>query len=269
MGFDWNGWLNIILRWVHVFAGIMWVGATYFFTWLDGRFHELEEAATSGGTEKHVWMVHSGGFYVVEKQAVPKMMTMKLHWFKWEAMTTWLSGMSLLVLVYYTGGLLADAMFDETTSTLIGLGSLAVAWFIYDAIWNSSLAKNNSVAVVVSFLLAVAAMYFFSRIYGGRTAYIQTGAMFGTLMAMNVWVRIIPGQQKLVAALKKGEVPDLTLSARAKARSKHNTFMVVPVVFTMISNHYPTLTYGTDYALPLLVALVLVGWIAARFLRKA
>ncbi|MBI3005921.1 MAG: urate hydroxylase PuuD [Ignavibacteriales bacterium] len=268
MEFDWNEWLHIITRWVHVFAGILWIGTTYFFTWLDGRFHEMADSSKSE-QESKVWMVHSGGFYVVGKQSKPSMLTTKLHWFKWEAAITWLSGMLLLVLVYYTGGLLVDAMYDETTSILIGLGSLVVAWFVYDVLWNSALGANERVGVVISFVLAVAAIYAFSKIFGGRTAYMQAGAMFGTLMAANVWIRILPGQRKMVAALQRGDQPDLTLGARAKARSKHNTFMIVPVVFIMISNHYPVGTYSSEYNWLILSFVVFIGWVVAKYLRRA
>lgn len=269
MEFDWNEWLHIVTRWVHVFAGILWIGTTYFFTWLDGRFHELTETAGGRTDDANVWMVHSGGFYVVGKQSRPSMLSTKLHWFKWEAAITWISGMVLLVLVYYTGGLLADAMFDEMTSTLIGLGTLAIVWVVYDTLWNPRFVSNQRFAVVLSFLLSVAAIYGFSEIYGGRTAYMQAGAMFGTIMTANVWLRILPAQRKMVYALQKGEQPDLALAARAKTRSKHNTFMIVPVVFTMISNHYPVGTYGSEYNWIVLSVLVLLGWTAAHFLRRA
>jgi len=269
MEFDLNEWLHIITRWVHVFAGILWIGTTYFFTWLDGRFHEMADSGKENSDESKVWMVHSGGFYVVGKQTKPARIATKLHWFKWEAAITWLSGMVLLVLVYYTGGLLVDAMYDETTSILIGFGSLVVAWFVYDFLWNSPLGSNERLGVIISFILAVVAIYGFSKLYGGRTAYIQAGAMFGTLMTANVWIRILPGQRKMVAALQNGEQPDLTLAARAKMRSKHNTFMIVPVVFIMISNHYPVGTYSSDGNWVVLSAVVFIGWVAAKFLRRA
>lgn len=269
MEFDWYEWFNVVVRWVHVFAGILWIGTTYFFTWLDGRFHELMDSAKNETTDANVWMVHSGGFYVVGKQSKPSMLSTKLHWFKWEAAITWLSGMVLLVLVYYAGGMLVDAMFDETTSIVVGLGMILVAWLVYDFLWNSVFADNEKLGIVVSFVLSAAAIFAFTKFFGGRAAYIHAGAMFGTIMTANVWVRILPPQRKMVAALQHGQQPDLTLAARAKQRSKHNTFMIVPVVFTMISNHYPTVSYGTEYNWLVLSILVLLGWIAARFMRRA
>src|SRR5438477_615294 len=171
MDFDLNEWVKLVLRWIHVFASIMWVGTTYFFTWLDGRFSELTGNSTKAGTpageqDKHVWMVHSGGFYVVEKQKVPKVMPEKLHWFRWEA--------------------------------------------------------------------------------------------------ANAWMRILPAQRRMVAALKAGQEPNQTEALRAKTCSKHNTFLVVPVVFIMISKHFPTVTYGSRYNWAILSALVLAGWWAAK-----
>lgn len=269
MEFDWSEWLDVTLRWVHVFAGILWIGQTYFFTWLDGRFTELLERSESPSDDKRVWMVHSGGFYVVEKQSIPSMMSQKLHWFKWEAAVTWLSGMILLVLLYYAGGMLVDATYSETPSILIGLGVILMAWLVYDTLWNSRLAAHQNLAVVLSFLLSVAAIFALTRFFGGRTAYIHAGAMFGTIMTANVWLRILPAQRTMVSSLQRGEKPDLTLAARAKMRSKHNTFLIVPVVYIMISNHYPTSSYGTEYNWVVLSVLVLLGWTAAHFLRRA
>ncbi|MEO8166859.1 MAG: urate hydroxylase PuuD, partial [bacterium] len=136
MDFDVMEWVSLSLRWIHVFAGIMWVGATFFFTWLDGRFTEM---LASGGSDKNVWMVHSGGFYVVEKQKVPKVMPEKLHWFRWEAAITWISGFLMLLYVYYFGGLLVDETMSETTAMIIGLGSIILSWPVYDFLWKSAL----------------------------------------------------------------------------------------------------------------------------------
>lgn len=257
-------WANLAVRWFHVFAGILWIGSTYYFTWLDGRFNEAEDGK--------VWMVHSGGFYVVEKQGVPKTMPKQLHWFRWEAAFTWLSGILLLALVYYMGGMLVD----ETVSTLsngaaagIGVSALVLGWVVYDLLWLSPLGKSWTAASIVSYLLLVGVIYGLTRVMTGRAAYIHVGALMGTLMTANVWVRILPGQRQMIAAAKEGKQPDLTLAARAKLRSKHNTFMVVPVVFIMISNHFPSATYGSEYNWLILSALVLVGWGAAKVVRRA
>lgn len=267
-------WLNIATRWIHVFAGIMWVGQTYFFTWLDGRFSEMfDQAKNSVGDsarrDEHVWMVHSGGFYLVGKQKNPQLMPGKLHWFKWEAAITWMSGIVLLILVYYMGGLMVDENMEETIPMLVGIGTLLLAWPVYDTLWNSKIGQNQTLGVVVSYVLLVGVIYGLTHTIGGRAAYLHVGALLGTLMTANVWVRIIPAQRKMVSALEEGKEPDLTLGERAKTRSKHNTFMVVPVVFTMISNHYPVTSYGDEWNWVILSVLVLVGWGAAKIIRKA
>jgi len=245
-------WLNLCLRWFHVFAAIMWVGQTFFFTWLDRRFH-------SG--EKNVWMVHSGGFYIVDKQKVPELRDQTLHWFRWEAALTWMSGIALLILVYYTGGIM-------TTTAQIGISVAAIiaGWLIYDLMWISPLAKNDVAGAAISYVLLVGAIYGSSRIFDGRAAWIQIGAMLGTFMAANVWMRILPAQRQLIAATRAGQPADMTLADRAKNRSKHNTFIVLPVVLIMLSNHFPIATNGYDWIV--LSVLVLVGWGVANVIRK-
>lgn len=271
-------WANIAARWIHVFAGIMWVGQTYFFTWLDGRFSEMSAGTSSKNPDDNarpteqsfarVWMVHSGGFYLVGKQKNPQLMPHKLHWFKWEAALTWLSGMVLLVLVYYMGGLMVEEN-DDMIPMLVGIGALVLSWPLYDALWNSKLARSEVVAVVVSYMILVGVILGLTHVMGGRAAYIHVGAMLGTLMTANVWIRIIPGQKKMVAALHEGKEPDLALGERAKMRSKHNTFMAVPVVFIMISNHYPVVSYGDNWSWVVLSVLVLIGWGAVKIIRRA
>jgi uncharacterized membrane protein len=266
---NFHEWLNLVIRWVHVFAGIMWVGQTYFFTWLDGRFTEMMNAAPKEKADDHVWMVHSGGFYLVGKQNKPKMMPGKLHWFRWEAAITWLSGITLLIMIYYMGGLMVHDTMDETASIMIGGGALLLAWPVYDMIWKSKLAENEVLGATVSYLLLVGVIYSLTQFMGGRAAYMHVGAMLGTLMTVNVWARILPGQKKMVAALHEGKEPNLTLGEIAKTRSKHNTFMAVPVVLIMISNHYPVASYGDSWNWLILSVLVLIGWGAAKVIRRA
>ncbi|MDQ6653958.1 MAG: urate hydroxylase PuuD [Acidobacteriota bacterium] len=266
-------WLNLIFRWVHVFAGIMWVGTTYYFTWLDARLSEEEKAVANPGAPAQIWMVHSGGFYVVEKRIVPDLLSRKLHWFRWEAGTTWLSGMALLVIVYYLGG---GALVDPDQSdisvgaaTALGIGLLIVGWIVYDLMMISPLGKNEKAFAVIAYLIVVGITYQLTRMLSGRAAYIHVGAMFGTIMAGNVWLRILPAQKKMIAAINEGRKPDDALAAQAKLRSKQNTFMAVPVVFIMISNHFPAATYGDRYNWAVLAVLILAGWIAAKFIRRA
>jgi uncharacterized membrane protein len=266
-------WLNLIFRWVHVFAGIMWVGTTYYFTWLDARLTEEEKAVANTGSAAQIWMVHSGGFYVVEKRKVPDLASRTLHWFRWEAGTTWLSGFALLVIVYYIGG---GALVDPdvrdlsvTTAVGIGIGVLIAGWLVYDLIMISPLGKNEKAVAVIGYLLIVGTAYGLTRVFSGRAAYIHVGAMLGTIMAANVWMRILPAQKKMIAAINAGQKPDDALSAQAKLRSKQNTFMAVPVVFIMISNHFPGVSYGDRYNWLVLAALILAGWVAAKFIRRA
>lgn len=270
MQFNLNEWIEIILRWAHVFSGILWVGATYYFTWLDGRFVELEKAEAEGkNSEKFVWMVHSGGFYLVEKQKRPSLLPQRLHWFKWEAAFTWITGILLFGLVYYHGGYLVsfeDAPISKGAAIGLSVGLLAAGWLVYDLLWK--FCKHELVGVAISFALIVVAAWISCRYFAGRGAYLQIGAMLGTIMTANVWMRILPAQRRMVAALKTGQEPDLREGARAKARSKHNSFIVIPVVFTMISNHYPG-TYGSRYNWIILSLLVLVGWGAAKLIRRA
>jgi len=266
-------WLNLIFRWIHVFAGIMWVGTTYYFTWLDARLTEEEKAVANTGTAAQIWMVHSGGFYVVEKRKVPDLASRTLHWFRWEAGTTWLSGMALLILVYYLGGgaLIDPDIYDISLAKGVGLGVglLLAGWIIYDLIMISALGRNEKVVAVIFYGLLVATAYGLTRVFSGRGAYIHLGAMMGTIMVGNVWMRILPAQKKMIAAINEGRKPDDALSAQAKLRSKQNTFMAVPVVFIMISNHFPGVTYGEHYNWAILAVLILIGWIAAKFIRRA
>jgi uncharacterized membrane protein len=266
-------WLNLIFRWVHVFAGIMWVGTTYYFTWLDARLTEEEKAVANTGSAAQIWMVHSGGFYVVEKRKVPDLVSRTLHWFRWEAGTTWLSGFALLVLVYYIGG---GALIDPDvrdlsvgTAVAIGISVLFAGGLVYDVMMLSPLGRNEKAFAVIAYLLVIGVSYGLTRVLSARAAYIHVGAMFGTIMAANVWMHILPAQKKMIAALKEGRKPDDRLSAQAKLRSKHNTFMAVPVVFLMISSHFPGVTYGERYNWAILAVLILVGWIAAKFIRRA
>jgi len=266
-------WLNLILRWTHVFAGIMWVGTTYYFTWLDARLTEEEKAVANTGNAAQVWMVHSGGFYVVERRKVPDLVSRTLHWFKWEAGTTWLSGFALLIVVYYLGGgaLIDRDVRDISLAAAVGVGIavIAVGWLVYDLLMLSPFGRNELLFAVIAYGLIVGLAFSLTQIFSGRAAYIHVGATLGTIMTANVWMRILPAQKKMIAALNEGRKPDERLAGQAKLRSKQNTFMAVPVVFIMISNHFPGVTYGEHYNWIILAVLVLAGWIAAKFIRRA
>jgi uncharacterized membrane protein len=261
-------WLNLLLRWFHVFAGILWIGQTWLFTWFEAHFEPSPGPSDVAG---ELWMVHSGGFYKVEKHQAPQVLPRTLHWFRWEAALTWISGMGLLLLVYYAGGLLVDdrvADIGVGTASGIGLGLLVGSWFVYDALCRSPLGRSGVGLAAAGLLLILALAFGLTRVLSGRAAYMHVGAVLGTLMAANVWMRILPAQRRMIALAQGGATRDPALGEQAKLRSKHNTFMVVPLVFIMLSNHFPTISYGHRYNWLLLGAFVLLGWGAARVVRE-
>jgi uncharacterized membrane protein len=264
-------WLNLIVRWFHVFAAIMWVGQTYYFTWLDGQFGKLAKGAASAAPPQ-VWMVHSGGFYTVEKKSTLSVGPEQVRWFRWEALMTWLSGMALLFLVYYSSSGLVDADvadISQARGIAIGLAVLAGGWLVYDLAVRSPLGKSGSGFVAFAIFMIALVSWGLLHVLSGRAAYIHVGAILGTIMTANVWFCILPAQRKMIAAAAAGEKFDMALGAQAKLRSKHNTFMAVPVVFIMISNHFPVATYGNRHNWAVLVALVAGGFVAAAIVRKA
>jgi len=263
-------WIKLFLRWTHVFASILWVGTTYFFTWLDGRFNELEKASqpsTGEQSGKHVWMVHGGGCYLVEKQKTPSVMPGKLHWFRWEAAITWLTGLLLFIMVYYETKLLVQfegSRISHAKAMVLSFALLIAGWLVYDLLWKFVLSTNEKLGAAISYLLIVAVTYGVFQWFAARAACLQLGAMFGTIMTANVWMRILPAQRRMVRALAEGRAPDLAEAMRAKQRSKHNTFIVIPVVFLMLSYHIPE-----TYRWITVSILVMVGWAAASVLRPA
>lgn len=264
-------WLNLGVRWFHVFAGIMWVGQTYYFTWLDGQFTKLEKQADSSGPASKVWMVHSGGFYTVEKQKSLSVAPELVRWFRWEALLTWVAGVILLVLVYYLGDGLIDpdvADISKQAGIAIGVGAMIAGWIIYDFAVRSAMGRSQAAFTGFGLVMTCVAAWGLMRVLSGRAAYIHLGAIFGTIMTLNVWMRILPTQRRMLAAAAAGEKFDASAGAQAKLRSKHNTFLAVPVVFLMLSNHYPVATYGNHYGWEVMVGLVVAGWGAAKLIRK-
>jgi uncharacterized membrane protein len=268
LDFSLREWINLAVRWFHVFAAILWVGQTYYFTWLDRQFQRMEKGSANSSA---IWMVHSGGFYTVEKKHSLGVPVNQIRWFRWEALMTWLAGMVLLVLVYYLGSGLVDPDVADISKSLgiaIGLGSLIAGWIVYDLALRSPLGRSQTAFTCFAFVMIAAFSCALLHLLSARAAYLHMGAIFGTIMTLNVWMGILPAQRKMLAAAAAGTDFDAALSAQAKLRSKHNTFMVVPVVFLMLSHHYPVATYGNRYAWPILLALIVVGWFAAKLIRE-
>jgi len=258
-------WLNLLVRWLHVVAGIAWIGQTYLFNRLEGR---LAAAARAAGAPEPVWLVHSGGFYVVAKEKSPARLPGTLHWFKWESALTWISGFLLLLIVYYAGGLLVADEASFARAAGIGLSLLVVSWFVYDGLCRSPLGRSEAGTAVVGFALVVAVAYGLSRVLSGRAAYIHVGAMFGTIMAANVWLLILPTQRRMIALLAEGKRLDPVMEDQAMLRTRHNTYLSVPVIFLMLSSHFPTVSYGHARNWAMLGGFVLLGWAAAHLMRR-
>jgi uncharacterized membrane protein len=266
MPFDLAEWLNLALRWLHLVAGIAWIGSSFYFVWLDNHLKKPAEGEASG----ELWSVHGGGFYHNQKyQVAPATMPDELHWFKWEAYFTWLSGFSLLVLIYYVGA--ASFLIDPAKATLspaqgiaIGLASLALGWLVYDLLCRSPVGSSNLALGAFWFVCLLFAANLLDSLFNARAAYMHVGAMIGTVMVANVFFIIIPNQRKVVADLVAGRTPDPALGAAAKQRSLHNNYMTLPVLFVMISAHYP-MTYGAQRPWLVLTLLGLTG-VAVRYI---
>ena len=265
-------WLGLLVRWFHLTAGIAWIGASFFFVWLDDNLNrQVTEAERRRGIDGELWGVHGGGFYHSEKYLtgpVGEPLSNHLHWFYWEAYSTWLSGIAMLAIVYWFGAssfLIDKTVLDITPAEAIAIsiGSIVVGWFVYDALCRI-LEKNEFAlwtAIGVFLLLADWGLF---HVFGPRAAFIHVGAIIGTIMVWNVFFIIIPGQRKVVAQLRAGQVPDARPGALGKQRSVQNTYFTLPVLFIMISNHYP-MTYSGPYGWLVLAGLSIAGVLVRRF----
>jgi uncharacterized membrane protein len=254
-------WLNLLGRGVHVVTGIAWIGASFYFIWLDNHLQATADAAaTQRGVDGELWAVHGGGFYHAQKyRAAPPVLPARLHWFKWEAYITLLSGLFLLAVMYYAQAELymvdrAIADLSPGVAVAIGIAWIAGGWLVYDALCRSPLGRNDrALALVLAVLCAVAA-YALCHLFPGRAAFLHFGAMLGTIMVLNVFFIIIPGQRALVQAASEGRPVDPAFGLRGKQRSVHNTYFTLPVVFTMLVNHYAWI-YGAAWNWVWLIAI--------------
>jgi uncharacterized membrane protein len=265
-------WLNLLVRWLHIITGIAWIGASFYFVWLDNTIKPPAPGSglANKGVAGELWAVHGGGFYNPQKYLVaPAALPKELHWFKWEAYSTWLSGFALLFIVYYLN---AQAMMvDRSVADLsswqavgIGLGSLVVGWLVYDLLCKSPLGKRDLLFGLVIFAFLVGSAYVLTHLLSGRAAYLHIGAMIGTIMVANVAHVIIPGQRKMVNAMMAGGKPDPVYGIRAKQRSVHNNYFTLPVLFLMISNHY-AMTYRHEHAWAVLAVIMAAGVLIRHF----
>jgi uncharacterized membrane protein len=260
-------WLDLLLRWLHVIAGIVWIGSSFYFIALDNHLRPpVDERDREAGVGGEAWEIHGGGFYQVQKYLVaPRVLPEPLHWFKWEAYTTWLSGFALLIVLYYAHAdtyLIDKSVADLSTweAVAISVGLLAAAWLVYDALCRVLGGRPLVLAAVLLGLITLAA-WGISHLFSGRATYLQVGAMIGTMMVGNVFFVIIPAHWEIVRAKQAGREPDPAANARGKLRSVHNNYLTLPVVFTMISNHFP-FTYGHSYSWLILVVLLVIGaWV--------
>jgi uncharacterized membrane protein len=259
-------WMNMLVRWLHVITGIAWIGASFYFVWLDNSLRPPAAGSdlAQKGVAGELWAVHGGGFYNPQKYLVaPAELPAELHWFKWEAYSTWLSGFALLVIVYWLNAqaMMVDRSVADLTSWQaigLGLGSLVAGWVVYDLLCRSPLGKRDLAFGVVVFALLVGAAWVLTHFLSGRAAYIHVGAMIGTIMVANVAMVIIPGQRRMVAAMRAGQKPDPVYGIRGKQRSVHNNYFTLPVLFIMISNHF-AMTYRHPHAWAVLGTIMAAG----------
>lgn len=261
-------WLNLLVRWIHMIVGIAWIGASFYFNWLENNLDR--NPPQEGGIAGNLWAVHGGGFYHLKKFSLgPNTMPQTLHWFKWEAYTTWLSGFSLLAVVYYFDAqayLLDPAISDLTQwqGIFVGIGALLLAWFVYDLLCRSSLKQKPVTLAVLIFFWFVFLAWTLSELLSGRAAYIHLGGAIGTVMVANVFFVIIPAQKEMVSAVKEGREPHPSYGANGLLRSRHNNYLTLPVLFTMISSHFPS-SYGHPQNWLVLVLIAIAGIVARHY----
>ncbi len=256
-------WLNLIIRFAHLVTGIAWIGASFYFVWLDNHLQKPPEWKNEKGISGDLWAIHGGGFYEVAKyKLAPEKMPSTLHWFKWEAYTTWLTGFLLLSLMFYVGAesyLIDKSIADITQwqAIALGLGSIVIGVGSYEILVRTKLKDHGLILGIVLILLATALSYGLTQVFSARGAYMHMGAIIGTIMAGNVFFGIMPSQRALVKAVEQGTKPDAKYGLNAKLRSTHNTYTTLPILFIMISNHYPmTYNHGANWLV--LIAIIFI-----------
>ena len=255
-------WTEFLVRWFHVIAGIAWIGSSFYFIALDLSLRNSDQVPKEAHGE--AWQVHGGGFYRIIKYLVaPSKMPNELTWFKWEAYGTWISGFLLLAIVYYLSAelyMIDMEKFDisQTDAILISIFGIILGWIIYDQICKYTVNQNLNILALFILLVFTFFSWFFFQVFSYRGAFIQIGSMLGTIMVANVLMIIIPGQKKVVNSLLKGEKPDPKHGATAKQRSLHNNYLTLPVIFIMISNHYPVI-YATKFSWIIISLIIIVG----------
>ena len=255
-------WSEMLIRWVHVIAGIAWIGSSFYFIALDLSLKPGKQLPDEAHGQ--AWQVHGGGFYNMVKYLVaPKRMPDELTWFKWEAYGTWISGIALMALVYYGAASLYMIDFEilditEWQAVAISLAGIVLGWAVYDGLCRSPLGRNDTMLALAGFAFLVALAYGYTQIFSARGAFMQMGVTIGTMMVANVLMVIIPGQTKVVAALKAGDTPDSVYGIRGKQRSLHNNYLTLPIIFLMLSNHYP-LAFATEHSWIIASLVFLMG----------
>ena len=261
-------WLHLLVRWIHFIVGVAWIGASFYFNWLEN--HLDRKPPQEEGIAGNLWAVHGGGFYHLKKFTNgPAKLPEVLHWFKWEAYMTWVSGCTLLCIVYYYNAkaMMIDPLVAELSpmaAVAIGGGSLVVSWFVYDLLCRTALKSKPVLLGLLIFSYLGILAYFLTQVLSPRAAYIHVGAAIGTMMAANVFFVIIPAQKELVKALTENRTPDARYGKNGLLRSRHNNYLTLPVLFIMISSHFPS-TYGHGYNWAVLIAVSAIGVLVRHF----
>lgn len=257
-------WTSLTLRWLHIIFGAAWIGTSFYFNWLNNHVRPVASGKPPEGVSGELWSVHGGAFYqVVKYKVAPPKLPETLHWFKYEAYFTWITGFALLSVVYYLepNAYLVDATvraMDEWVAIGIGVATLVVGWIVYHYACKSPLGKRPVALTLIGFVALTGVAFGLTQIFGSRAAYMHFGALIGTLMAWNVFFVIIPNQKVVVAALSEGRVPEARLGEEGAQRSLHNNYFTLPVLFIMVSNHYP-MTFGHEWNWAILAAISLIG----------